>query len=114
MNRVEIESYHAHVYYDAATLETARQVCEAARERFPGLEMGRMHERLVGPHPRWSCQLAFPAALFAEVLPWLMVNREGLTVFTHPNSGDALGDHRERALWMGELLDLDLSIFEKS
>ena len=30
-----ITGYHAHVYYDAATREHARQLCEAAGRRFP-------------------------------------------------------------------------------
>lgn len=107
----EISGYHAHVYFDADTVETARRVCEAVAARFP-VQMGRMHERPVGPHPRWSCQLAFGAGAFDAVIPWLMLNREGLTVFAHPETGDELTDHRDRALWMGEMLPLDLSIFD--
>lgn len=107
----EITGFHAHVYFDAATVEQARAVCEAAAERF-GVTMGRMHERPVGPHPRWSCQLAFPPALFGEVVPWLALERNGLTVFIHPETGDELGDHRDRAIWMGEMLSLNLAMFE--
>lgn len=106
-----IAGYHAHVYFDADTTETARQVCEAAAELF-AVTMGRMHLKPVGPHPRPSCQLAFGAEAFAEVVPWLMLNRNGLTVFAHPETGDELTDHRDRALWMGEMLPLDLSIFD--
>ena len=67
-----------------------------------------------GPHPRWSCQLGFAADAFDQVIPWLMLNRQGLTIFTHAETGDHLADHRDHALWMGELLDLDLSIFDKA
>jgi DOPA 4,5-dioxygenase len=67
-----------------------------------------MHEREVGPHPRWSCQLAFPAHLLGSFLPWLVERRGGLTVFMHPNTGQSLEDHRDRAVWMGELLPLKL------
>lgn len=106
----EIEDFHAHVYYDALTLEQARALCEAARDRF-GLAMGRMHEKNVGPHPRWSCQLTVPAGRIGEVLSWLALHRGGLTIFTHPNTGDGLKDHRDHAIWMGELLPLNLSLF---
>jgi len=102
-----IEDFHAHVYFDVTTVERARALCEAARDRF-GLEMGRMHERPVGPHPRWSCQLRVPNDRFGEVVAWLALHREGLTLFIHPNTGDALADHRDRAIWMGELLPLNL------
>ena len=108
----EIKGYHAHVYFGADTVETARAVCEEAARLFPAVTMGRMHERNVGPHPRWSCQLGFGAEALDQVLPWLMLNRQGLTIFTHPDTGEHLEDHRDRAVWMGELLELDLSIFD--
>ncbi len=109
----EIVGYHAHVYYDSDTQDTARQVCEEAARLFP-VEMGRMHTRPVGPHPRWSCQLGFAADAFDQVIPWLMLNRQGLTIFTHPETGQHLEDHRDRAVWMGEMLDLNLAMFEKA
>lgn len=109
----EITGYHAHVYFDAKTQETAQQICEEAARLF-AVQMGRIHSRPVGPHPRWSCQLGFAADAFDQVIPWLMLNRQGLTVFTHPETGDHLADHRDHALWMGEMLELDLSIFEKT
>ena len=104
-----IHGYHAHVYFDAATLPQARALCEAAAARFP-LKMGRVHERPVGPHPDWSCQLAFKAALFGEVIPWLALNRGPLVVFIHPITGQDLIDHRDRAMWMGAVRPLDLSV----
>lgn len=108
----DITGYHAHVYFDAETQHIARQVCEEVSRLFP-VKMGRMHAKTVGPHPRWSCQLGFVPDAFAQVIPWLMLNRQGLTIFTHPETGDHLADHRDRAVWMGEMLELDLSIFDK-
>jgi aromatic ring-cleaving dioxygenase len=106
---IRIAGYHAHVYFDAATMDQARALCEAAAARFP-LKMGRVHERPVGPHPDWSCQLAFKASLFAEVVPWLALHRQGLVVFIHPITGQDLIDHRDRAMWMGAVRPLDLSV----
>ncbi|WP_170350427.1 DOPA 4,5-dioxygenase family protein [Ruegeria atlantica] len=108
----EITGYHAHVYFDADTVDAARRVCEEAAGLF-SIDMGRVHERNVGPHPRWSCQLAFAPDAFDQVIPWLMLNRQGLTIFTHPETGQHLEDHRDRAIWMGEMLELNLSIFDK-
>lgn len=104
-----ISGYHAHVYYDAATREQARQLCEAAGQRFPSLTVGRMHDKPVGPHPRGSCQLAFAADQLAEVLPWLILNRNGLTVFAHAETGDAIADHTAHVIWLGPSETLDLS-----
>ncbi|MEM7523189.1 MAG: DOPA 4,5-dioxygenase family protein [Pseudomonadota bacterium] len=104
-----IKSYHAHVYFDADTIEQARRICQTAAEKFD-LVMGRVHERPVGPHPMWSCQLGCSPLVFADLLPWLALNREGLIVFAHPETGDALADHRDHAIWLGGYLELDLEI----
>lgn len=106
----QITAYHAHVYFDADTVDQARRLCEQARDTFE-VEMGRVHERPVGPHPMWSCQLAASPAQFALLLPWLALNRDGVIVFAHPDTGDHLADHRDHGIWLGTGLDLDLSIF---
>ena len=49
-----ITSWHAHVYFDAPSRDAAwafRQVIAAQLGAL--LELGRFHERPVGPHPRW-------------------------------------------------------------
>jgi DOPA 4,5-dioxygenase len=107
-----IADWHAHVYYDAATKPRAEALRGALEAAFPEAEYGRWHDRPVGPHPQGSYQAAFPAALFEAIVPWLALNRDGLTVFVHPNTGDDLADHRDHALWMGSMPALDLSQFE--
>ncbi|MGR8918339.1 MAG: DOPA 4,5-dioxygenase family protein [Gammaproteobacteria bacterium] len=103
--------YHAHVYFDADTVERARRLCELAGERFE-VTVGRVHERCVGPHPHWSCQLAFDAAVFDSLVPWLEQHRDGLTVLVHGLTGDALADHTRHASWLGTAATLDLSVFD--
>ncbi|MEN5093018.1 DOPA 4,5-dioxygenase family protein [Pseudomonas protegens] len=105
-----IKGYHAHVYFDASTIDQARALCEQAAQLFD-LKMGRVHERPVGPHPDWSCQLAFAPEVFAQVVPWLALNRQGLVVFLHPDTGDDLLDHTDHAIWMGAMRSLDLTGF---
>lgn len=108
----DISGFHAHVYFDADTIDAARTLCEQARDRF-GISMGRMHERPVGPHPDWSCQLSVPPEKFADVIPWLALNRKGLTIFVHPETGDDLVDHRDGPIWMGAVRPIDLTMFER-
>jgi DOPA 4,5-dioxygenase len=72
-----------------------------------------MHDKPVGPHPRGSCQLAFAADEFAAVIPWLIVNRNGLTVFAHAETGDALEDHTEHVLWLGPSEPLNLAALSR-
>ena len=107
----DITGYHAHVYFDADSVDQARTLCETAAANF-GVQMGRVHERPVGPHPKWSCQLAASPDRFAWMLPWLALNRDGLIVFCHPDTGDDLADHRDHGIWLGTGLALDLSIFD--
>jgi DOPA 4,5-dioxygenase len=45
----------------------------------------------------------------APLLSWLALNRGDLTVFVHPNTGQALEDHRDRAIWLGQQVPLVLS-----
>src|SRR5471032_319177 len=108
-----ITGYHAHVYFDASTIDQARALCEQAAQLFP-LKMGRMHQRPVGPHPDWSCQLAFRPPLFGAVVPWLAMHRKTLVVFIHPVTGNDLVDHRDRAIWMGAVRPLDLSVLSET
>jgi len=104
--------YHAHVYFDAGTLEQARALCQEAAASF-GVEMGRVHERPVGPHPHWSCQLAFDAGQFEALIPWLDAHRNGLVILVHPQTGHALQDHTTHASWLGSPVALNLSLFTK-
>ena len=108
---MEINSYHAHLYYEESTYELALSVLSKAQE-LDFVEIGRAHKKEVGPHPRWSCQLLFSPDRLNEVIPWLLANRDGLTIFIHANTGDDYLDHTKNTLWMGEILDLKLEIFK--
>jgi DOPA 4,5-dioxygenase len=103
-----IENYHAHVYYDLADRVQALKLCTDAGQTF-GVKVGRMHDNPVGPHPRGSCQLTIGIDQLAQVLPWLIVNRRGLTVFTHAQTGNALKDHTDHVVWLGPSETLKLS-----
>jgi DOPA 4,5-dioxygenase len=107
-----ISSYHAHVYFDAGTRARAEHLCKQAGGKF-AVTVGRMHDEAVGPHPRGSCQLAFEPEVFDGIVPWLILNRTGLTVFVHANTGEALKDHTDHVMWLGPSETLKLSIFDK-
>lgn len=104
------KAYHAHVYFGPDTVVQARTLVAQAGETFK-VQVGRVHEKLVGPHPQWSCQLAFSAAEFDKIIPWLDEHRGGLDVFVHGLTGDDLQDHTAYAYWLGHEHKLDLSIF---
>ena len=101
-----IGSFHAHVYFDgAAQREIAMALRAQIAERF-AVTLGRVHDGLVGPHARTMYQVAFDVPVFGNFVPWLMLNRQGLTVLVHPNTRDERRDHLVHALWMGEILDI--------
>ncbi len=42
-------------------------------------------------------QIAFPTPLLKKFVPWLMLNRDGLTILLHPETGDDYTDHSAHA-----------------
>ena len=102
-----ITGYHAHVYHDAASKEKAARLRESLEGAFE-VQLGRWHDRPVGPHPCGSYQVAFAPELFGVLVPWLALKRDGLTVFIHPETGDDVPDHRDHAIWLGRQQALDL------
>jgi DOPA 4,5-dioxygenase len=101
-----IGSFHAHIYFDGdAQRDAALALREQIAQRF-SVTLGRVHDRLVGPHARAMYQVAFDTASFGNFVPWLMLNRQGLTVLVHPNTRDTRRDHLVHALWMGEVLPI--------
>ncbi len=109
-----IAEYHVHVYYDP---ETTRGRAEHLRQRvaaeFPHVRLGRWHDELVGPHSRSMYQIAFPSGMLERFLPWLMLNRDGLTILLHPQTGDGYRDHTAHAAWLGGTLPLRLEAFNR-
>ncbi len=105
------KAYHAHVYYDQGRLAQATTLLEQIPKKF-GLKLGRIFEKPVGPHPCWSCQIIFKKSEFDEFVPWLDENRNGLTIFIHAMTGNDLDDHTRYAYWLGDSVELDLSMFK--
>jgi aromatic ring-cleaving dioxygenase len=112
-----IADYHAHVYFDPESSESrdrAALVRERIASSFPDARLGRWHDRPVGPHVRAMYQIAFAAERLAAILPWLMLNRLGLPVLLHPETGDDYADHSEHAAWLGEKLPLKLEVLKRA
>ena len=110
----EISGYHVHIYYDPAkTRDVAARVREGIGAAFPGATVGSWHDEAVGPHTVAMYQVAFESQDFARLVPWLMLNRDGLDVLVHPLAGNAYDDHTVYAMWLGEKLPLRLDVLRR-
>ena len=107
---VHVNGYHAHIYYDAAS----RPVAERLGEKSFPVEFGGFRDGPVGPHPIANLQIIFTAAEFQNIVPWLMLNREGLDVLIHPLTDDSVEDHSRYALWLGTPVPLKLETLRRS
>ena len=105
----EVKGYHAHVYYDQATRPVAERLRGTIMDRFT-VEPGAFSDEPMGPHPISQFSVIFRPEEFQKVVPWLMLNREGLDVLVHPLTESSYDDHSKNALWLGTpvLLRLDI------
>jgi len=94
------------VYFDpAATRASAERVRAGIARRFR-VQLGRWHEVPIGPHSQAMYQVAFEVGVFAGLVPWLALHREGLSVLVHPNTLAPRADHLVHAIWLGAPLPL--------
>ncbi len=108
--------YHAHIYY--APDERARAA--ALRERLLAagpddplsaiLFVGELRDEKAGPHVVAQFEIHFEARLLPAVEDEL--TRTGLRILLHPLTLDDLGDHTYLGRWIGEPVDLDLSVLD--
>jgi len=108
-----ITEYHIHVYYDPAHREPAAQLRAWVEERF-AVRMGRWHDVPVGPHPTAMYQILFAPEVFPALVPFVMMNRMGLTVLLHPESGRPRDDHTVNATWMGAVIPLKTDVLPET
>jgi DOPA 4,5-dioxygenase len=104
----KIDGYHAHVYYDPTTRARAEQMREQIASAL-GVEVRELSDEPRGPHPVPQFRFTFTAAQFENVVPWLMLNRQGLDVLVHPLTDNSYDDHSRYAVWLGSPVPLKLN-----
>ena len=105
---INIVGFHGHIYFDADNRDAAARVREGLTQF--EVQLGRWHDKPIGPHPQAMYQVAFLPDEFGKVVPWLMLNREGLNILIHPETGDDVADHTTHSLWLGEKLELNIEV----
>lgn len=102
--------YHAHVYYTDAD----RAAAATLRDEFIGdpsiLFVGEMMDRGVGPHPIPQYEVHFAERTREQVVA--AIGASGLRALVHPLTDDDLADHTHLGHWIGEPLDLNLSVLD--
>ncbi|KAK1237062.1 hypothetical protein MKX07_000484 [Trichoderma sp. CBMAI-0711] len=119
--------FDIHIYYfqnNKEQAQYARELWERIRREFPELRIYTFWDRPIGPHPVAMFEVnVFTPAQFGAFVSWLAVWRGPLSALIHPNTIPEDGvssaesgyrDHSQRAIWMGERLPLDYSIFARS
>ena len=105
----EIKGYHAHVYYNAETKPVAARLQETIVGKF-AVKPGVFSDAPLGPHPIAQFSVIFETEEFPNVVPWLMLNHEGLDVLVHPLTESSYDDHSKNALWIGTPVPMRLDI----
>jgi DOPA 4,5-dioxygenase len=108
----EVHGYHAHVYYDQASCAAAANLRETLAANFP-VQAGQLRDDPVGPHPVSQFAVIFETDAFQSVVPWLMLNRQGLDILIHPLTDDMIDDHSVYALWLGSPIALRLDTMQR-
>jgi aromatic ring-cleaving dioxygenase len=110
---IKVDGYHAHVYYDAETRPRAERLRETIANTL-AVEVRELSDEPRGPHPVPQFRFTFTAAQFENVVPWLMLNREGLDVLVHPLSDNPYDDHSRYAVWLGSPVALKLNTMRRT
>jgi aromatic ring-cleaving dioxygenase len=105
----ENKGYHAHIYYSPETRPAAEQLRATLAEKF-AVEIGSLSDEPRGPHPIPQFVAIFETPEFQNVVPWLMLNRDGLDVLVHPLTESSYDDHSKNALWLGTPVPMRLDI----
>ena len=102
--------YHAHIYYS----DDERPAASALRDRFLAqgdiLFVGQMTDRGVGPHPIPQYEVHFREPSVGIVMA--AIESAGLRALVHPLTDDDLADHTSLAHWIGEPVELDVTVLD--
>lgn len=108
--------YHAHIYYSAEERDVALRLRDRLRAAAPGDPLaalrfvGELRDHKAGPHITSQFEIHFDERLLPAVEAEL--RRSGLRILIHPLTLDDLGDHTHLGRWIGEPVELDLTVLD--
>lgn len=108
--------WHAHIYYrpeqrdEADALRVGFEALKLAGAEPDLLFVGSLRDHKVGPHPVPQFEIHFLERALPSLRP--MLECSGLRVLIHPLTLDDLADHTRLGHWIGQPIDLDLSVLD--
>ena len=108
--------YHAHIYYAAEERSVAASLRDKLRAAPSGDPLsqlrfvGELRDHKAGPHITSQFEIHFDERLLPSVEAELA--HSGLRVLIHPLTLDDLGDHTYLGRWIGEPVELDLTVLD--
>lgn len=108
----DITEFHAHIYFNGAAARAHAFHLRACLLADFGGTAGGVRETPGGPHPEPDLLVHIPVHRFADAVPFLMLNRKGLSILVHPETGEAVKDHTDNALWLGRPLAVDVDFLK--
>jgi DOPA 4,5-dioxygenase len=102
--------FHAHIYYSADERPAAERLRDGFRANGEVLFVGQMTDRAVGPHPIPQYEVHFVEGALPAVVS--AIEGSGLRALVHPLTDDDLADHTSLAHWIGEPVELDVSVLD--
>jgi len=108
---VKFSLFHSHVYFTEKTYDQALAFHDEFKKLNVPKQISGLHKQLLGPHPFWMFEVDFKVENFLEMIAFMQKHRNGLSILVHPLSGNALLDHTDYAMFLGQKEDLNLAIF---
>ena len=102
--------FHAHIYYSAEDRPAAEKLRDDFRANGEVLFVGQMTDRAVGPHPIPQYEVHFVEGALPAIVS--AIEGSGLRALVHPLTDDDLADHTTLARWIGEPIELEVSVLD--
>ena len=102
--------YHAHIYFDDAERDAAAALRDGFSRDPAILLVGDMADGAAGPHPIAQYEVHFLGAAVPAVVA--TIEATGLRALVHPLTDDDLADHTTLAHWIGEPVELDVTVLD--
>ncbi len=103
------EGFEAFVYVAPDQKDVGLGVKNSIAKLGFNLVIGAQADKAQDLHPTGYFRLDFDLDEFGIIVPWLMINRQKLSVLIVPKTKNRRADFKKHALWLGTPLPFDVS-----